>query len=183
MPPPLSFVHPQTHSPLARTEGGYRDAATGDFFPDQGGVTVGRDRRDGVPSFVPASLAGHMDEERSGILNWVKTLLRKSPGLYLFLIWLISPVCFTGISAKRFLKRCKPEALMLNIGSGVHKPHPDILNVDIFYYKGVDIVANGEQLPFATGSVDAVVCESLLEHVPRPERIVAEMFRVLRPDL
>lgn len=168
---PLPFVHPTKHTPLVREAHGYRSTETGDVFPDQ----------EGVPSFVPSSLAAHMDSERSGLINWVKTILRISPALYLFLIWLISPVCYTGLSAKKFLKKYKNDSLMLNIGSGVHKPHPDIINVDIFYYAGVDLVANAEELPLPTNSVDAIVCESLLEHVPRPDKIVAEMYRVLKP--
>lgn len=167
----LAFVHPVKHTPVVREDGGYRSKETNEFFADQSGV----------PSFVPPELALHMDEERSGLTNWVKTVLRKWPWFYVFLIFLISPVCFSGLSAKRFLKRYPKGSLMLNIGSGVHKPHPDIVNVDIFYYKGVDLVANAEELPFPTGSVDAIVCESLLEHVPRPQKIVDEMYRVLRP--
>jgi SAM-dependent methyltransferase len=166
----LTFVHPKTHAPLRRHDGGHI-ADNGDFFPDQYGT----------PSFVPPELATHMDEERTGVVNWAKTLLRKWPWFYLFLIFLISPVCFSGLSAKKFLRRYPKGALMLNIGSGVHKPHPDILNVDIFYYKGVDIVANAEELPLPTNSVDAIVCESLLEHVPYPEKIVKDMYRVLKP--
>ncbi len=165
------FVHPQKHTPVIRETGGYRCPETNEFFADQ----------EGVPSFVPRELAIHMDSERSGLLNWVKTLLRKWPGLYLFLIFLISPVCFSGLSAKRFLKRYPKGSLLLNIGSGVHKPHLDIVNIDILYYKGVDLVANAETLPFPTGSIDAIVCESLLEHVPRPQKIVDEMYRVLKP--
>lgn len=166
----LPLVHPKKHTPLIRENGGYRSKDTNEFFPDQ----------KGVPSFVPASLAEHMDEERSGLINWVKTLLRISPLLYRFLIFLISPVCFSGLSAKRFLKRYPDNALMLNIGSGVHKPHPNMVNTDIFYYTNVDLVANAEELPLPEGSVDAIVCESLLEHVPHPEKIVAEMYRVLK---
>ncbi len=167
----ISFVHPTKHKPVIRENGGYRSKDTNEFFGDV----------DGVPCFVPQNLASHMDEERSGLVNWVKTLLRKSPLLYRFLIFLISPVCFSGQSAKRFLKRYGTDALMLNIGSGIHKPRPELVNVDIFYYKGVDLVANAEELPLPTGSVDAIICESLLEHVPRPQKIVDEMYRVLKP--
>jgi SAM-dependent methyltransferase len=38
-----------------------------------------------------------------------------------------------------------------------------------------------EALGFDDGSFSAVVCWSVLEHVPRPERAIAEMHRVLRP--
>lgn len=165
------YVHPRHHTPLTRIENGWRCEKTNDVFPDQ----------HGVPSFVSAELASHMNEERSGLINWVKTTLRFSPRLYVFLVWLISPVCYTGVSAQRFLRRFKPGALMLNIGAGVHKPHPDVVNIDIFYYKDVDLVANAEELPLPSNSVDAIVCESLLEHVPSPEKIVAEMYRVLKP--
>lgn len=166
----LPLVHPLTRAPLTREPSGYR-GADGVFFGDVAGV----------PCFVPETLAEHMDEERSGLINWLKTTLRKWPWLYLFLVFLISPVCYSGISAKKFLRRYPKDSLLLNIGSGVHKPRPDIVNVDIFHYTGVDLVANAEELPLPTGSVDAVVCESLLEHVPRPEKIVAEMYRVLKP--
>lgn len=167
----LSFVHPKTHAPLVREGTSYRCKASGETFPDRGGV----------PSFVETNLAEHMEEERTGLINGVKTLLRSSPLLYRFLIFLISPVCFSGLSAKRFLRRYPEGSTLLNIGSGIHRMRADIVNVDIFPYREVDVVANAEQLPFATGSVDGIVCESLLEHVPHPEKIVEEMYRVLKP--
>ena len=170
MPSP-AFVHPKTHDPLVREGEVLKCKKSGETFPV----------RNGVPAFVPVSLEAHMDEERTGIENMVKTLLRKFPWLYVALIYIIRTVCRTGVSAHRFLRGLKKDALILNIGSGVHRFKGNVLNVDIFPYKGVDVVANAEELPFATGSVDAVVCESLLEHVPRPQKIVDEMYRVLKP--
>jgi len=41
--------------------------------------------------------------------------------------------------------------------------------------------ADAEQLPFADGSFDAVVANFLIPHVGRPERVAAELVRVLRP--
>jgi SAM-dependent methyltransferase len=38
-----------------------------------------------------------------------------------------------------------------------------------------------EQLPFAAESFDLVTCQTLLIHVPEPERVLREMLRVLRP--
>lgn len=40
---------------------------------------------------------------------------------------------------------------------------------------------DGEHFPFADGSFDFVYCTQVLEHVPRPEPLVAEIARVLRP--
>jgi SAM-dependent methyltransferase len=165
------FVHPVSHVPLTKEDGGWRCPETQEFFPIH----------EGVPVFVPQDLNAHMEKERGDLINNVKTLLRKWPGLYIFLIFLISPVCFTGVSAKRFLKKFKSDALVLNIGSGVHTFRGNVLNLDIFYYKGVHVVANAEELPFADNSVDAIICESLLEHVPQPQVIVDDMLRVLKP--
>jgi 2-polyprenyl-3-methyl-5-hydroxy-6-metoxy-1,4-benzoquinol methylase len=42
--------------------------------------------------------------------------------------------------------------------------------------------ADAEQLPFAEGSFDAVLANFLIPHVGRPERVAADLVRVLRPD-
>lgn len=168
--PNFEFVHPRSKTSLIRDVDGYRCPISGEVFPYQ----------NGVPVFVQKELAEHMHEEREGFINWLKSSLRQCPRLYLFLIFLISPVLLGGLSTKNFLKRFPLGSRILNIGSGVHRPRPDIVNVDIFFYPGVDVVASGEELPFADGSIDAIICENLLEHVPHPEKIVAEMLRLLR---
>ena len=40
---------------------------------------------------------------------------------------------------------------------------------------------DGRALPFADGAFDVAVAHTVLCHVPEPERVVAEAFRVLRP--
>jgi SAM-dependent methyltransferase len=40
---------------------------------------------------------------------------------------------------------------------------------------------DGRALPFANGAFDVAVAHTVLCHVPGPERVVAEAFRVLRP--
>jgi ubiquinone/menaquinone biosynthesis C-methylase UbiE len=42
--------------------------------------------------------------------------------------------------------------------------------------------ADGTSLPWADGSVDAVICNHVYEHVVDPEGVLAEVRRVLRPD-
>ncbi len=44
-----------------------------------------------------------------------------------------------------------------------------------------DIVGDAERLPLRSGSVGCVICVALLEHVERPEAVMSEMARVLRP--
>jgi SAM-dependent methyltransferase len=45
----------------------------------------------------------------------------------------------------------------------------------------VDVWGDGNALPFATGSADCVLLSEVLEHVPRPENLLREAARVLRP--
>lgn len=42
-------------------------------------------------------------------------------------------------------------------------------------------VANGEELPFPSGSFDVAVIHRVLSHALAPERLLTEAFRVLRP--
>lgn len=41
---------------------------------------------------------------------------------------------------------------------------------------------DAEKLPFADAAFDVVACRAAFHHFPRPERVLAEMTRVLRPD-
>jgi ubiquinone/menaquinone biosynthesis C-methylase UbiE len=42
-------------------------------------------------------------------------------------------------------------------------------------------VADGAELPFDTGTVDATMCQTVLTHVPDSRKVVGEMTRVLKP--
>jgi SAM-dependent methyltransferase len=74
-----------------------------------------------------------------------------------------------------------PEALCLSIGGGPVRVHPALVNLNIGPFANVDVVADAYELPYADGSVDAVHCEAVLEHLEFPEAAVREMHRVLRP--
>ncbi len=55
------------------------------------------------------------------------------------------------------------------------------VNLDLAAVDGVDVVADAHALPFADGVFQRVECDAVLEHVRRPEQVMAEMRRVLRP--
>jgi len=55
------------------------------------------------------------------------------------------------------------------------------VNIDLFALPGVNVVANAEQLPFAGNLFQRVECDAVLEHAERPERVMAEIERVLAP--
>jgi SAM-dependent methyltransferase len=44
-----------------------------------------------------------------------------------------------------------------------------------------DIISPADRLPLEDGSVDAVLCTQVLEHVPEPWAVLEEFHRVLRP--
>jgi SAM-dependent methyltransferase len=44
-----------------------------------------------------------------------------------------------------------------------------------------DVVALGEALPFASGSMNGILCTEVLEHVPEPALFLMELYRVLAP--
>jgi SAM-dependent methyltransferase len=43
------------------------------------------------------------------------------------------------------------------------------------------VEGNAQALPFADGSFDLVTCQTLLIHVPNPQKAIEEMYRVLKP--
>ncbi len=48
-------------------------------------------------------------------------------------------------------------------------------------YSALDCVADIANLPIASNSVDIVICMAVLGHVPEPDRIIREAYRVLKP--
>jgi hypothetical protein len=63
----------------------------------------------------------------------------------------------------------------LDIGSGDYPVTKDAVPCDLM--DGYD----AHELPFRCGSFDAVTCLELLEHTRRPERVLSEIRRVLKP--
>jgi SAM-dependent methyltransferase len=71
-------------------------------------------------------------------------------------------------------------AICLSVGGGPTVVHPRLLNLNIAALPNVDVVATACRLPLPDGSVDAVYCEAVLEHLADPASAVGEMYRVLR---
>ena len=81
---------------------------------------------------------------------------------------------------------------VLNIGSGgitglgrrlwqQLQPSVRLIHVDLAPFEMVSVIADGGQLPFAAQSVDSVILQAVLEHVPNPTRLIDEAHRVLKP--
>jgi SAM-dependent methyltransferase len=56
-----------------------------------------------------------------------------------------------------------------------------VIGLDIKAFEGVTVVGDAHELPFSSNSLHCVLCVSVLQYVHRPERVVDEIFRVLRP--
>lgn len=78
------------------------------------------------------------------------------------------------------------------IGGGVNRYGSDIncldqslrnniVNLEIEPGKLVTVVGDGHDLPFGAEAFDAVISQAVLEHVKKPEKMIREMERVLRP--
>lgn len=116
-------------------------------------------------------------------LDNIKYFFKRFDKLYNFLIWLISPIYADG-SLKRFVRaNCenKQGVVAINLGSGSSCLSDKIINIDMFNFKNVDLVCDIKKLPFKDNSVDVAINVAVLEHVPAPEAIIDEIYRVLKP--
>jgi SAM-dependent methyltransferase len=115
-------------------------------------------------------------------LDLLKSKLKKFSRIYAFLIRILSPVFDTGDQKCFISNYVGNDKMVLNVGSGNSKIHEHICNVDIFTYDNVDVVCNIEDLPFLDNSIDVVFNSAVLEHVPNPNKVIDEIYRILKKD-
>jgi SAM-dependent methyltransferase len=70
---------------------------------------------------------------------------------------------------------------VLNLGSGSTAYGSRVLNVDLQPFPGVQVVGDGERLPFRARSFAGVLLRGVFEHVRSAERLRDEVQRVLKP--
>src|SRR5262249_36389996 len=73
------------------------------------------------------------------------------------------------------------DILVVDVGSGNHRLHKDIIALDGADYPHTDIVADVTALPFKDNSIDMIVSRSLLEHVWPLWVAASEMKRATKP--
>ena len=88
--------------------------------------------------------------------------------------------------------RLTPEITLYDVGCG-EKPFAAFLkarvaahvgvDVDYGFYdtRHIDLIGSADALPMADGSVDAILSSQVIEHLPDPEKAIAEAARVLKP--
>lgn len=121
------------------------------------------------------------EKNDNALVNRTKLFLKAHPWMFSIVDKLIGS-SFLGKSAFEAIKNIPKGKVILNLGSGTTVVRKDVTNVDIYPFDNVDIVADITSLPFADNSVDAVICEEVLEHVSNPQTVVSEMYRVMKPN-
>jgi SAM-dependent methyltransferase len=81
----------------------------------------------------------------------------------------------------RFLRALAPGSRRLNLGAGFRASPEGFVGVDRADYPGIGLRADLGRLPLPDGSVDGILCEMVLEHVPDARGAIREFLRVLRP--
>lgn len=115
-------------------------------------------------------------------LDKLKFFLKKFGKIYNLLIFIVSPVLIRG-TRKKFLKEYlgnNKKMVAINLGSGSSNISDHISNIDMFNYNNVNLTSDISNLPFKDNSIDIVINEAVLEHVPSPEQVVQEINRVLK---
>jgi SAM-dependent methyltransferase len=72
---------------------------------------------------------------------------------------------------------------VLELGSGagfLEKALPGVITSDVLLLPDVDLIARGEALPFASGSLDGIILVDVFHHIPMPRRFLSEAARGLR---
>lgn len=137
---------------------------------------------EGILNFLDDTSKSKAEEDlKSDADNRLKNFFKRWPGFYRALSLFVSPILFTGLTIEKFIRKNADKGSILNIGSGPTNVHRNVVNVDLYPFKNVDILASAEALPFRDGVFDVVCSDQVLEHVRDPKKVVSEMLRVLRP--
>ncbi len=112
----------------------------------------------------------------------LRNFYKRFPRLYYFVATFFGPALFTGMTARRFLKKYYHDGMtVLNLGSGPKILGDSIINIDMFPYHGVTIVSDVCTVPLADGTADLILCDELVEHVESVDKLFAEVKRLLKP--
>ncbi|MBX9701278.1 MAG: class I SAM-dependent methyltransferase [Acetobacteraceae bacterium] len=71
--------------------------------------------------------------------------------------------------------------LIIGAGDQRYDDPGEFVYTDVAFSAGLDSICDAHDLPFPDGSFDLVVAVAVLEHVADPQRVVAEIWRVLKP--
>jgi len=126
------------------------------------------------------------DSAGKSFIGQVQSRLKKYEALYGALVRTFGPVKLSRSFKEQLASlfaAYSSDHVILNIGSGPDhlSAREDVINMDIFPFKNVDVLADATDMPIVDKSVDLIICVAMLEHVPKPQAVIHECMRVLRP--
>ena len=72
------------------------------------------------------------------------------------------------------------------IGSGLEnfyaKYSPNIISFDVYNSREIDFIADAHSIPLTSNFFDIVIIQAVLEHVLEPQKVVNEIYRLLKLD-
>ncbi len=133
------------------------------------------DRRLDTKAFF-GRVAGEWDEVRTDLFGGRVTLQAMLP--LLPKEWVVADLgCGTG-NASELLAPCVSRVIAVDQS----EPMLNAAARRLGAFKNVEFVRGDlEQLPIKDATVDAAVCVLVLHHIPEPQRVCAEMARILKP--
>jgi SAM-dependent methyltransferase len=134
--------------------------------------------RDGRPDFVAAEFSHTSDSEFQMEQMHASSLRAR---LYNLGSRIISSDYTPIDQLKEFVAKIPESSVVVEFGSGSRRLRGDVVNLDLFGFPNVDMMADIQQSPLVDASVDYVVLDTVLEHVPNPRQVVSEIHRVLKP--
>jgi len=116
-------------------------------------------------------------------INQLKNLLKKNSFVYEIIQNCLYPILIiSGKNRKDFLKiDYKINQVIVNLASG-NNTENNFINVDIFPFSKVDIIANADDLPFTDNSIDKIIFEASIEHIAKPDQAIKEIYRILKKN-
>jgi len=130
--------------------------------------------------FIKNPRKGFTEGNKDILINKIKLVLKKYPKIF-SILYTIFGASFVGKNAKKAIENLGSDKVIINLGSGIKRIRNDVINIDFYPFENVDIVADIVDLPLTDNSIDAVINEFVLEHVKEPEKIIKEIYRVLKP--
>lgn len=156
---------------LLKTEKGLRCGIHGEFLIDESNR----------PILIESAIYESNSVKHISGVNWLKSFLKQYPKIYYSVWHVFCPVMMLINGPRMILSRVAEGSVVIDVGSGPERLGKEFINVDIFPFPEVDIVADATQLPFKDNTVDAAVSESLIEHVPDAYKVANEMIRIVKP--
>ena len=120
---------------------------------------------------------------KESLINRLKTKFKSFPQLYYFIAIILGPILYKYKHYRALLKLVPEEEAILNLGSGPREVSDKrkIINLDIYTYKNVNVLADIQRIPFKDNSIGGVIDIVVLEHIENPHLVINEIFRILKP--